>query len=330
MKKSLKCAVFSVLMVCCIVFSLPLTALGAESYQMNINEPAKGDNQGYILLLVQGPSGTKQVQCISWTLLGNFDSDSTSQSTEMDITVSNSSSTISFLGYGGGYSRISCGFGRSLSGDSARTTYWSRSDSQVILYDYDLGYNTVLGYQIYGNGFLISHDLGNNNNTAFNVTWGDDANAVSLMTEMLAQLYIDAANDETMIGQLNELLAHAQTAEELLDNISEEVYLSRNTLYWIRVRLDEIRDILTASGESTFEEPSTDNINDYNDAEGELVSGAEDTSDIEGEIGKFEIDINASNSIWDIINQFLNAHPKVFGLAIGILCLGIIALILNR
>ncbi len=345
MKKSVKCAVLSVLMVCVFVFSLPLTAFAADNYKMNINEPAKGDNQGYILLLVEGPSGTRQVQCISWTLLGTFDADSTFQSTQMDITVSNSSATISFFGYGGGYDRISCGFGRSLSGDSSRTTYWSSYDSQVINYQYTLGSNTVLGYQVYGNGFVSSHDLGSNNNIPFSVSWGDDGYVASLMTEMTAILYDIYHADEEMIELLNSLISEVDSVEEFLSAIQQAQNTTNDLLDDILTYIKRLYDeqyksngwlrsiyeyLLNFKGESTFEEPNTESISDYDKAEDELVSGADDTSDIEQQIEDFEIDTEASGKIWDIITQFFNCHPKIMGLVIGILCLGIIALILNR
>lgn len=324
------------LMVCCFVFSLPLTTFAADSYQMNINEPAKGDNQGYILFLVQGPSGTRQVYCISWTLLPLYtDSDVTYNATEMLIDISNNSSTISFVGRSSGNYQLSAGFGRSVNGDSLRTTYWALWDnSSGVTYNYSLGSNTLLGYQVYGNGVVESHDLGSNNNVPFSVSWGNDSNYTSILTQMLAQLYIDANNDATIISQLNQLLGHAQTAEDLLISIDGRLNGIGDKLQVIKLRVQDIQhlleEIVNAKGDSTFEEPDTSSIDDYNKSEGELVSGAEDTSDIEEEFDNFEIDADSSSLIWDIINRFVNTHPKVFGLVIGCLCLGIIALILNR
>lgn len=343
MKKSVKCAVLSVLMVCVFVFSLPLTAFAADNYKMNINEPAKSDNQGYILLLVEGSSGSRQVHCISWTLMpldvsgtSNVGSDDLS----MNISVNTSTDTVSFFGYcsnNNGSIKYSCGFGRCLSGDSARTSFWSvfGLDSLDTAYTYSLGSTqNIIGYQIYGDGIQYYSDLGNNNNVPFTVSWGNDSNYSSILTQMLAQMYIDADNDATIISQLNELLGHAQTAEELLVSIEYFVEVISNNTLVIKLRTSEIRDLLkeivNASGESTFEEPSTESISDYNKAEDELVSGAEDTSDIESQIEDFEIDAEASGKIWDIITQFFNCHPRIMGLVIGILCLGIIALILNR
>lgn len=338
MKKSIKCAVLSLLMVCVFVFSLPLTTFAADVYNFTINEPAKGTNQGYINLLVEDTSGYRSVICISWTLLPIFtDNEVTHTDSEMIITI-DSDKSVSFIGRSNGNFQLSAGFGRSLSGDNKRNMFWSVYDNSVAMqYTYSLGSNKVIGYQCYGNAVLESDDLGYNNNVSFSVSWGDDSQVTSLMTEMLAQLYVAADNDLTIISQLNELLGHAQTAESILLAIQDKLsyiynmqVIINNHLVTIQNAVLQIRDYLKASGESTFEEPSTDSINDYNKAEEELVSGADDTSDIEQQIGDVEINAEASSVIWGIIQSFYNQHPKVFGLVIAVLAVGIIALILNR
>ncbi len=335
MKKFIKCAVLSVLMVCSIIFSLPLTASAVESYTLNINEPAKGDNQGYILLYVESLTGSRSVICINWTLFpSSTNPDLTYYPTDMLITIENN--TVSFGGRCPSASYLAAGFGRCLSGDNNRNLYWTAyQDTDYVTYVYDaLGTNKIIGFQIYGNGRLSSHDIGYNANQSFNVVWGSDGSTSSILTKMLAELYINSENNQTIISQLNELLGHAQTSEELLVSIDYWINACNDKLQDIRLRVRDIRDLLeqivNAKGESTFEEPDTGAVDDYNKAEGELVNGADDTADIEGQIGSFEIDANASGTIWDIITQFINSHPKVFGLVIGILCLGIIALILNR
>lgn len=328
------------------VFSLPLTAFAVDNYIMNINEPAKGDNQGYILLFTESAAGNRSVVCISWTLLPIYtDANVTYNASEMMIDISNTSNVIHFIGRSHGNYQMSAGFGRCLSGESRRTTFWDVWDNSIgVSYDYNLGTNTVLGYQCYGNGVVTSHDLGDNNNLPFTVSWGSDNHITSKLTELIALATQMCDNDEKLLAELDKILSDTSSIDENTDELEA---LCANILSWLArmdarlkdiqgytyttvQRLDTIISILKGQGESTFEEPNTEGISEYDKAEDELVSGAEDTSDIESQIEDFEIDANASGKIWDIITQFFNCHPKIMGLVIGILCLGIIALILNR
>lgn len=341
MKKSLICAVLSVLMVCVFVFSLPLTSFAVSTYNMYTAEPAKSPNQGYINILM----GNGQVITISWTLvaMGSYVTDAggsdlgyngaTDVSMVVEIT---KSGTLKLYVHSSDYSnvKVTAGFGRYLSGGSDRTWFGSEWNLSVgdVAYSYSNTSAGFLGYQIYGNGIILSSDFGTTNNKAFEVVWDgqQEVNLHSKLTELISLCYELVADDKTMIAQLDKIFANTNDLETLLTSIDQHLYnigIQNNNILRI---LQQIRDILQGSGESTFEEPSTDNINDYNKNEDELVSGADDTGDIEQEIEDFEIDANASGVIWSIIQSFLNQNEKVFGLVIGVLCIGIIALILNR
>lgn len=317
--KSVKCTVLCLIMVCTMVFSLPLTASAYESYNIAVNEPTKSENQGYILLLVNDPSTTGsyayQVQLISWTLYPVYtDNHVTYNATEMMIDFPNSY-TVSFTGRCSGNFQLSAGFGLALSGDSQRNRFWDEySNSNAISFSHSVGSSKkIVGYQIYGNGVNESTYLNNNNNIPFGVSWGDDNFTFSKLTEIISQLNVFASNDTKILYRL-----------ELILNDTTDI---KNTLHRLE---DLLEQLLDAKGESTFEEPSTESISDYNKAEDELVSGADDTSEIEQQIEDFEIDADSSSLIWGIIQGYLNQSELVFGLVVGILCLGIIALILNR
>lgn len=354
MKKSITCVFLSLLILCSLVFSLPLTAFAADNYNMNINEPAKGDNQGYILLLVEGSSGTRQVQCISWSMVpvdtSHTDELYSSDDLSMMINIFTASNTVSFFGYCSNNVmdniQYSVGFGRSISGDSLRTSYWSSIglESLDTAYSYSTGSSRIIGYQIYGDALQYSSDIGNNNNVPFTVSWGDDSNLTSKLTQLIALATEMCDNDKLLLAELNKILGDTSA---ILTNTADIERLCTTVISWlsqmdgrlkviqgntdnILKKLDAIIALLNGKGESTFEEPNTEGISEYDKAEDELVSGADDTSDIEQQIGEFEIDAESSNVIWSVITVFLNQHSKVFGLFIGILCLGIIALILNR
>lgn len=299
------------------VFSLPLTAFALETYQFSIDEPTCSDNQGYILLLVENVStGSRTVHCLSWTLLPVYtDNEVTYNATEMNITI-NSNNSVNFVGRSNGNYQLSAGFCRSQSGDNKRTTYFSLYENSIgLTYNYtSIGSAyKIVGFQLYGNAVLESHSLGSNNNAPFSVTWGSDREQVQKLTDILAQLQILAQNDTKILAKLESILSDTSNIDATL--------LRLETL---------LEQLVNAKGESTFEEPSTESISDYNKAEDELVSGADDTSDIEQQIEDFEIDDDSSSLIWGIIQGYLNQNELVFGLVVGVLCLGIIALILNR
>lgn len=300
------------------VFSLPLTAFAYESYNIAVNEPAKSENQGYILLYVYDPSSSGYkytVQLISWTLYPVYtDNHVTYNATEMMIDFPNVY-TVSFSGRCVGNYQLSAGFSLTLSGDSKRNRYWSVYDNSTgVTFSHSVGSTkTIVGYQIYGNGVNESTYLNNNNNLPFSVTWGDDNNAITQLTEIIAELNVLAQNDTKILAKLESILSDTSNIDDTL------------------LRLEDLLEqLVNVKGESTFEEPSTESISDYNKAEDELVSGADDTSDIEQQIEDFEIDPDSSSLIWSIIQGYLNQNELVFGLVVGVLCLGIIALILNR
>lgn len=333
------------------VFSLPLTAFASDYdfpedriFYMSCVEPPTNANQGYINLLYRNDSDSSDYKVFSyfWTCMSvGGDSDyAFSDDCSVAIDISKANNTVKLSCYTSlyDYTKMSVGYGRIQNGTGS--AYYSAkilSDSLDTIVTFSPSGWSLIGYQVYGNGIVTSSDFpssGVNASKSFIVNWGTEALSYSQITEIIAELYVLAGNDETIIGQLNELLAHAQTAEDLLIDIkywvnscNDKLQVGNNTLKRIE---DLLKQIVKAKGESTFEEPSTESISDYNKAEDELVSGADDTSDIEQQIEDFEIDANASGKIWDIITQFFNSHPKIMGLVIGILCLGIIALILNR
>lgn len=352
-KKSITCIILSVLVCCSLVFSLPLTASAADNYIMNINEPSKGDNQGYILLLVESSSGTRQVQCVSWSLCPldvNTDETLGSDDVTMCINVLSGSNSVGFYGYcsnNAGNIKYSVGFGRCLSGDSLRTSYWASygNSSLSTAYTYSTGSSNIIGYQIYGDAILNSSDLGNNNNQPFSVTWGGDDGISNKLTQLIALATQMCDNDKTLISQLNSILSDTGA---ILTNTADIERLCTSVISWLSQidgrlkviqgntdsmlkKLDTIISLLQGKGESTFDEPDTSAVDDYNKQEDELLSGADDTaSDIEQEIEDFEIDADSSSVIWGIIQVYLNQSELVMGLVVGVLCLGIIALILNR
>lgn len=333
MKKSIKCTVLCVLVVCCIVFSLPISASAADvrNYSFNFSEPSRGEGQGYIVVEYRNTiTDVYYLQCFFWNsfLVGSSNIDAVDD-TSMFITVSDD--TVSFAPiYQSQYGYASV-FSYFMNYDNSLNRYYYREVSSPMqtIYSFTFGASyDIVAFEVYGDFVSVETDI--TNRDTFNFVWGETKLVLDELAVLISQMQEALSNDEEALELFYQILTNTNDIEELLDGIYTEVYLARTSLYFIRVYVEEIRDILKASGESTFEEPDTGAIDDYNKAEGDLVNGADDTADIEGQIGEFEIDANASGTIWDMITQFFNSHPKVMGLAIGLLCLGIIALILNR
>lgn len=339
MKKFVKCAVLSVLMVCVFVFSLPLTAF-AESrvYSFDFSEPSKGEGQGYVLVEYQNISTSKYyVQCFLWNsfLVGSSDIGAVDD-TSMFITVSGT--TISFAPIFQSEFAFAACFSYFFDYENSLNRYYYREVSAPMqtIYSFDLGSAyKITSVKAYGDFVSLETDF--TNRDTFTVAWGETALVLDELSVLISQMQQSLANDEEALSILRDILSNTTSISDFLAQILDKLsyiynmqVIINNHLVTIQNAVLQIRDYLQASGESTFEEPSTESISDYNKAEGELVSGAEDTSDIEEQIGNFEIDAEASENIWDIIDRCLNSHPKVIGLFVGILCLGIIALILNR
>lgn len=145
---------------------------------------------------------------------------------------------------------------------------------------------------------------------------------------------------------LNDLDALVQNTDEieskldglatLLTNIENWVYyIYEYTLYiydellTVNTKLQQILDILNVQGENgeKLTQPDNSDMDNYYDIENGLISG--DTSDVGGAVD-VQINQNAMSTIWDIVERAVNSNPKVFGMIITILSLGIIALILGR
>lgn len=324
------------LMVCCIVFSLPLTAFAAtREYSFNFSEPPVGEGQGYVLVEYVNTSTNKYyLQCFFWNsiLVGSSNINALEDSS-MFITIQDD--TISFAPLYQSEFAFGAVFSYFMNYENALNRYYYREVSSPMqtIYSFSFGSSyDIVSFKCVGDFISVETDI--TNRDTFNVAWGDTKLVLDELAVLISQMQESLANDEELLESFKQLISNTDDIETLLTDILYWVEACNDKLQDIRLRVREIKDLLeqivNAKGESTFEEPSTESISNYNKAEEELVSGADDTSDIEGQIGEFEIDANASGAIWDMITQFFNSHPKVMGLAIGLLCLGIIALILNR
>lgn len=305
---------------------------------MSMSEPAKSGNQGYINILIKNTSTSAfKVYSFFWTCLSLNVDDSVNHDCTVFVDVSRSDGTVDLTCYSASKDFFSVGYGRVVDGDNNLTFFQGKADTSSSLSFYTFkcptGYQ-IVGYQLYGNAQLFSTDFstsGSNGNKSFTVIWGSDSQVNSLLTEFIAQLYSIYFQDSEMLDTLDEILNESKSISELLTSIETKCYVNNFQNDTIILYLTEIRNaLLNSKGESTFEEPSTDGYKDYKDEEDKLLDGADDTSDIEDSISNFEIDTDSLNVIWSVIEVSVKRNAKVFTLFISMLCLGIIALILNR
>ena len=91
---------------------------------------------------------------------------------------------------------------------------------------------------------------------------------------------------------------------------------------------DKLDDILNASGDSTLTTFPDDKLNDFSDAESDLV-GDYNPDNLEDDLD-IELDSSALDFIWDLFDKFVTVDNAVFTLFISLLSIGLIALILGR
>lgn len=176
--------------------------------------------------------------------------------------------------------------------------------------------------------------------SSYSITWGDDVAFYNELIEVNNKLTdlingLDLTNEqlEQTYSLLSEYLKKIFGSLDTIDWTLTEFY---DYFYWYAAAVEfDVHKILTlletlVNGTEEFTESSTlsDEQNELNRVEDELLNN-EDASDAQNSIN-VDINENAMGYVWNLITQFLQSNPKVFGLVISVLSLGIIALILNR
>lgn len=175
-----------------------------------------------------------------------------------------------------------------------------------------------------------------NGGPVYSVLWASDSvvyreliSASSKLTDLINGL--DLTNEQLV--EIYDKLSQIFGSLDTIDWTLTEFY---DYFYWYAAAVEfDVHRILTlletlVEGTEEYTESSTlsDKQNEMNNIEDELLNN-EAASDAQNDI-KVEINENAMSYIWDLITSFLSSNPKVFGLFISILSLGIIALVLNR
>ena len=172
--------------------------------------------------------------------------------------------------------------------------------------------------------------------SSYTVTWADDVAIYNELIEANSKL-TDLINGLDLTNeQLVDIYDKLHQIYGSLDTIDWTLTEFYDYFYWYAAAVEfDVHKIMTlletlVEGTEEFTESSTlsDEQNELNRVEDELLNN-EDASDAQNDI-KVEVNENAMSFIWDFITRFFNANPKLMGLVVSILSLGIIALILNR
>ncbi len=344
---------FLILPILCIVLvpctSVFVSASNFSTFEFQIPEPAVDEYNGYVVIPYYNPT-INGVFCdlYFWHITPVNTPDNNSVPS---VTLSYNSSSFDFtLSFGTGQSDCSWTvqlFKTQPYGYSASTQTIFSEGFEVISYSdapsFTLNYGNVdfyspvfLGcnFSAYNSSdYIYSTDY-------YNIVWGDDRalyeelldvsdkisdliNGLDLTNEQLTDLY-------TLLNDyLSKINKNTNSLVSLLDQFYYEWYQWTWTEQEFYDRIIELLEQLI-EGTEEFTESSTlsDEQNELNRVEDELLNN-EAASDAQEDI-KVEVNENALSFIWDFISRFFNANPKLMGLVVSILSLGIIALILNR
>lgn len=330
--------VISILLVPC-AFSV---SASTYTFQFNIEEPMSNEYSGYLIQpMISSNGSVKTAFLYFWQL------------TPVNVP-DNDSVPYSSYYYDSATGTASLSFGTGQTGVSYLLSLWYTADgnsnvrlinSQVISYSSAYTFTIKLGsYSSFltpkFKGLSSADSLPTGRVETYDVLWSADSviyNELLYQYEQLVNLVstLELTNEQLeetyslLADYLNKIMLYNRSIDFYITSLYEDIYWWSMQVDADNARIIELLEQLI-EGTEEFTESSTlsDEQNELNRVEDELLNN-EDASNAQNEI-KVEVNENAMSFIWDFITRFLNAHPKLMGLVVSILSLGIIALILNR
>lgn len=338
--------VFSIVFV-----SLSFSASALKDFVFSVTEPPVDNYHGYIVIPYYNPQlNFYQAELLYWVITPTVKTDNdTAPVATLDYQPLNNRFQLQFMT---GQTDVSYTVAvYSTVGISANSTSTSGNTYckgiEVISYDsapiFSLSYGSSISFYnpiFQGVTFLDPDDYAPSSMGNASIVWGDDSafyeeiyEANEKLTDLINSLDLTNEQLEEMYSLLSEYLSKIWGSVDSIDYVITELH---DLIFWwqfdVNGHHEEIIGLLEQLIEGTeeFTESSTlsDKQNEMNNIEDELLNN-EAASDAQNDI-KVEINENAMSYIWDLITSFLSSNPKVFGLFISILSLGIIALVLNR
>lgn len=287
----------------------------AETFYVPYSEPSTSDGQGYVALLLEHNTTKRRIlNVFSWSISAKYEfgTSLTPKDVYMNVNIYPQSVTlmpdVADIDYNCVYSVLYL-----TSANLIRAVVQAGDYSTSYTYNFASEGYKIIGWNINGNASVIYDNDDLWNAEIPRIVWGSDSAIIDKLHELLSQI---RTTDSNLSGKLDELL-------DEINGISENV----NDIESINQQiLDKLTEFMEAQGIESLEPLPDDDVGNVIDKEDELI---QDTTDAENDLD-FTIDTNSNSAVWSIIESFLNANGKVFGTFIGILTLGIVALLLNR
>lgn len=339
--------VFSILLV---PFSLCASATTDIDFCFNICEPAVDDFHGYIVVPYTGSTDNIAVNsyayCYFWVITPTVNNADDFEPPTVRFSNSSSASNVFNISFSTGLQGVSYALSiyrissesdsvlelvkfDTISYGSAPNTYITTPNS-----DWAFGSPTVNGALCLDPDYMPTRPID------YSIVWNDDRALYDELTEVNTKLTdlinsLDLTNEqlEETYALLSEYLSKIQTntnqIKSQLVQLYDDFYAWTFTVDENHYRIIDLLEQLIEGTEDYTESPTlSDEQSELNRVEDELLNN-EEASNAQNEI-KVEINENAMSYIWGLITDFVSSNPKIFGLFISILSLGIIALILNR
>ena len=341
---------FLILPILCIAL-IPCTSVfvsaAGEVFKFSIPEPPVDSYHGYFLLPYYNPTLNKSYANLFFWVITPVNTDTNTSAPSVTFEYDEQYNDIYFM--------ISTG----QTDVSYAVTVYSLSayshnlNSQCYIEAFDVvSYDSVCRFSAtYGNDIKfydpvymgvssLGFDEIPSSYGSYSVLWSDDTafydeliSASSKLTDLINGL--DLTNEQLeetyslLSDYLKKIYQNTDSMTAILDQLYYDFYYWTWTVDEHHERIIQLLEQLI-EGTEEYTESSTlsDEQNELNRVEDELLNN-EAASDAQNDI-KVEINENAMSYIWDLITSFLSSNPKVFGLFISILSLGIIALVLNR
>lgn len=331
-----------------IVAEAEVQQMGPGVYSVGYAQPPTSSTQGYFNVIWSFANGTYNIDTYYWSIVPYY----STTAEDLDISVSRMNinvkkdGIITFTPSIGTNMVGMCtvvGLGDGTNGLTARTMQnlqFTTSTSFTIDYH---NATDIYAYACYGNLGTVVDDWGTGeSHPTFTVLYGSDTymvNQINLVHNQLASILsalysmnLDNNNRlDNLVKRCQEIVTNTFDTVSMLGQvraaIAEYGYEIDKELEYIYDELTSLHeDLLAMKGEESTEELPSEDVGDYLEKEDELI---QDTTDYEDDIN-FNVDLNSNSVVWSIIERFLNANSKVFGAFVGILSLGIVALILGR
>lgn len=199
----------------------------SDIYQINMAEPAKDSNNGYLTLLVENSAGTRFVLVYFW-----HQNNADSTLPQMNITLA--ANELQFI-CSGVYTTLMC-----ISSDGRDSASLLISGSPN-LYTNSLNNLTVLGYNIYGNyGTLEGFSTINGYADEWDVLFVGDYLEIDLLAKIYRCVDATMSIDSYIMQDLNDILSSCETIKDYISSCVTYLNSISVELVDIGISLDEI------------------------------------------------------------------------------------------